>query len=71
MAGVKLGECVETETLRPAFSNDKIFSVNLYDVSMADTVAGCLNEMLVGQLMNEHKCKVVSKTVNEYAHEHR
>lgn len=46
MVGLRLGERVDTETLRHVLSDEKIFGVNLYDVGMADTVVGYLNEML-------------------------
>lgn len=46
MAGVRLGERVDKETLRHVLSDEKIFGVNLCDMGMADTVAGYLNEML-------------------------
>ena len=36
------------EALKPVLENTKIFGVNLYDVGMAGTVVGYLNEMIAG-----------------------
>ncbi len=46
--GMKLGERVDGEALRPVLSDAEIFGVNLYDVHMAETVIGYLNEMTEG-----------------------
>ncbi|MDY2596755.1 MAG: mannitol dehydrogenase family protein [Oliverpabstia sp.] len=43
---LKLGDTVDGEALRPILENTKIFGVNLYEVGMADTVVGYLQEMI-------------------------
>ena len=43
---MKLGGTVDAEALRPILENTKIFGVNLYEVGMADTVVGYLQEMI-------------------------
>ena len=43
-----LGGTVDAEALRPILENTKIFGVNLYDVDMADTVVGYLQQMIAG-----------------------
>ena len=43
---LKLGGTVDAEALRPILENTKIFGVNLYEVGMADTVVGYLQEMI-------------------------
>lgn len=46
VSGIKLGDTVTEEALKPVLENTKIFGVNLYDVDMAETVVGYLNEMI-------------------------
>lgn len=46
VADLKLGGTASEETLKPVLENTKIFGVNLYDVGMAETVVGYLNEMI-------------------------
>lgn len=46
--GVKLGDKVEEELLRPLLSDEKIFGINLYDVDMAGTVVSYFNELIAG-----------------------
>ena len=48
VADLKLGGNASEEALKPVLENAKIFGVNLYDVGMAGTVAGYLNEMITG-----------------------
>ena len=49
VAGFKLGEEADVEeTLKPILENDKIFGVNLYEVSMADKVCGYFKELIKG-----------------------
>ncbi|MDO4337411.1 MAG: mannitol dehydrogenase family protein [Eubacteriales bacterium] len=48
VSGLKLGGTVDAEALKPVLENAKIFGVNLYEVGMADTVVGYLNEMIAG-----------------------
>jgi fructuronate reductase len=48
VAGLRLGEKVEIDRLKPLLEKKEIFGVNLYDVDMAETVIGYLNEMLAG-----------------------
>lgn len=48
VADLKLGGTVDVEALKPVLENTKIFGVNLYDVGMAETVAGYLGEMIAG-----------------------
>ena len=48
VADLKLGGTIEAEALRPVLENTKIFGVNLYEVGMAETVAGYLGEMIAG-----------------------
>ena len=43
---LKMGGTVDAEALRPILENTKIFGVNLYEVGMADTVVGYLQEMI-------------------------
>ena len=48
MEDLKLGSTAEIEALRPVLENDRIFSVNLFEVGLAEKVVGYLNEMLAG-----------------------
>lgn len=48
VADLKLGGTASEEALKPVLKNTKIFGVNLYDVGMAGTVVGYLNEMIAG-----------------------
>lgn len=48
VADLKLGGTASEEVLKPVLENAKIFGVNLYDVGMAGTVVGYLNEMIAG-----------------------
>ena len=48
VADLKLGGNASEEALKPVLENAKIFGVNLYDVGMAGTVVGYLNEMIAG-----------------------
>lgn len=48
VADLKLGGTASEEALKPVLENTKIFGVNLYDVGMAGTVVGYLNEMIAG-----------------------
>ncbi len=48
VAGVRLGEAVDVEALKPVLSNTKIFGVDLYEVGMADLVCRYFTEMCAG-----------------------
>lgn len=48
VADLKLGGTACEETLKPVLEDAKIFGVNLYEVGMAETVLGYLNEMIAG-----------------------
>ncbi|HHV09157.1 MAG TPA: mannitol dehydrogenase family protein [Clostridiales bacterium] len=48
VADLKLGDKADIGRLKPLLENAGIFGVNLYDVEMAETVVGYLNEMLSG-----------------------
>lgn len=48
VANLKLGVQTDAQALKPILENEKIFGVNLFDVGMADTVVGYLNEMNAG-----------------------
>lgn len=48
VADLKLGGTVDAGALKPVLENTKIFGVSLYDVGMAETVAGYLGEMIAG-----------------------
>ncbi|MCM1296311.1 MAG: hypothetical protein NC311_12290 [Muribaculaceae bacterium] len=49
VAGIRLGEKVDGESLRSVLSDAKIFGVDLYAAGMAGTVIGCLDEMAAGK----------------------
>ncbi len=59
VADLKLGGVADEAALKPILENAKIFGVNLYDVGMADTVVGYLNEMIAG-------CGAVRATLKKY-----
>lgn len=48
VAGVRLGEAVDVEALKPVLSNTKIFGVDLYEAGMADLVCRYFTEMCAG-----------------------
>ena len=48
VAGIRLGEAVDVEALKPVLSNTKIFGVDLYEVGMADLVCRYFTEMCAG-----------------------
>lgn len=48
ISDLKLGGNVNCEKIKPILENDKIFGVNLFEIGMAETVIGYLNEMIVG-----------------------
>ena len=48
LRGVKLGEKISSETLKPILSDKNIFGVDLYEVGLAAKVEQYLNELLAG-----------------------
>lgn len=48
MAGMKLGEPVDTARLQPILSDDSIFGVDLYQCGLAEKVAGYFAELMAG-----------------------
>lgn len=48
VADIKLGGVIDTDSLKPVLSNDKIFGVDLYEVGMADLVCSYFTEMCSG-----------------------
>ena len=59
LAGIKLGDTVDVETLRPILSETGIWNVDLFECGLADMIVGYFNELIAGP-------GAVRATLNKY-----
>ncbi len=61
LAGIKLGDTVDVEKLRPILSETRIWNVDLFECGLADKIVGYFNELISGP-------GAVRATLKKYVH---
>ena len=61
LAGIKLGDTVDVEKLRPILSETRIWNVDLFECGLADKIVGYFKELIAGP-------GAVRATLKKYVH---